>query len=98
MVVALKLIPPPKSLFGNDVSYGNIRKPNHHSAEQPHTHLAKISLIKCGSLLTFIVEWSRYVHWAHSESQGGALIKVLSPIGRGSRSRYFETRDDQNSN
>ena len=47
------------------------------------THLAKISLIKSGSLLTFRVDWSRYVYWAHGESQGDARIKVLSPMGRG---------------
>ena len=47
------------------------------------THPTKISLIKSGSLLMFRVEWSHYVHWAHGESQGGAWIKVLSPMGRG---------------
>ena len=41
-------------------------------------------MIRSDSLLTFWVEWSHYVHRAHGESQGGAWIKVLSPMGRGS--------------
>ena len=40
-------------------------------------------MIRSGSLLTFRVEWSCYVYWAHGESQGGAWIKVLSPMERG---------------
>ena len=41
-------------------------------------------MIRSDSLLTFWVEWSHYVHRALGESQGGAWIKVLSPMGRGS--------------
>ena len=51
---------------------------------QATTYPAKISLIRSGLLLTFKVEWSHYIYWAHGESRRGAWIKVLSPMGRGS--------------
>jgi len=59
---------------------------------QATTHSTKISLIKSGLLLMFRVEWSRYVYWAHRESQGDAWIKVLSPMGRGSSVYLYKNK------
>ena len=83
VVVALELIATSKKLVRQQYFLRKYLEAKS-SFCQATTHSAKISLIKSGLLLTFRVEWSRYVYWAHCESQGDAWIKVLSPMGRGS--------------
>ena len=71
VVVALELIPASKKPI-RQLYFLRQYWEAESSFYQATTHLAKISLIRSGSLLTFKVEWSRYVYWAHGESRGGA--------------------------
>ena len=79
LVVALELIPTSKKPIRQQYFLRQYREAES-SFYQATTHSAKIILIKSSSLLTFRVGWTRYVYWAHGESQGVAWIKVLSPI------------------